>query len=309
VAEPATAYTIIYKVTTDGNESTETITARRPFESRVELRRGDALVARRVSRFGELVLEGEGIVRRLAVPPALGTSDVRPDVVLDDATKRGLAERREVRTIADRPCQVYRLGSTASDGTLVPIGTNEGEHADLCVDGRGLVLDEVWVQGGVTIRHRVAVDVDDHATIDESTFRLDGEGTAIDGRVHEEDAGESSLPATPAGFERRGHFSVTPAQLQTGTGEIPPPRTTSSDVWMRGNDFLVLERGVGAVAPHPYAIDIDLPHLGPAALIVDLRASEVRVDTPDGNTLRLYGTVAPSELLAIAAELLQAATG
>lgn len=247
-------------------------------------------------------------MRVLAVPPALGTSDLRPDVALPEAVERHLAERREVREVAGRRCQVFRVGSTASDGTLVPIGTTAEEHADVCVDEQGLVLEEWWVKDGEPIRQRVAIAVDADAETDDEDFELAGEGAAtrgpLDGSVVETDDVPTlvELPA-PDGYVRLGRYDVTAAQVQQpGSGEVPSPVTTVAEVWVRGADFVVLEHGFPAVEPHPYGIDAQT-ELGPAELIVDLRASELRFTTPDSRTVRLYGTVTPQELLALASTL------
>lgn len=268
------------------------------------MRAGGKVTARRVSRFGELVIEGDGGVQVLGVAPALGTSDVRPDAVLDDAVARGMAERREVREVAGLRCRVYRLGSSASDGTLVPVGTTDGEHADVCVGARGLVLEEWWIQQGEALRHRLAVDVEvDDVTFDDGTFTLPDEAPAgpTQGSVVEI---AGAITAAPSGFTVVGRFEVTPAQLQQpGTSEIPPARTSVAVVWRRGVDLLVLEHGPGSVPPTPFGIPTEVPGVGPAELVLDLRATELRFTSELGDTVRLYGAVPPGELLELAASL------
>lgn len=270
----------------------------------MEVRAGGEVTARRVSRFGELAIEGDGGVQVLGVAPALGTSDVRPDAVLDDAVARGMAERREVREVAGLRCRVYRLGSSASDGTLVPVDTTGGEHADVCVDARGIVLEEWWVQQGEALRHRLAVDVEvDDVSFVERTFTLPNEEPPgpTQGSVVEI---AGAITATPSGFTAVGRFEVTPAQLQQpGTSEIPPARTAVAVVWRRGVDILVLEHGPGSVPPTPFGIPTEVPGVGPAELIHDLRASELRFTTAGGDTVRLYGTLPPPELLELATSL------
>lgn len=292
------AFTITYRVSDRaGDELTERIAVRRPFSSRAP---------RRASRFGALAVEGEGNVRVLAVPPALGTADLRADAVLDDAADRGLAERRETRQVAHRDCQVYRLGSTASDGTLVPVGTTPGEHADVCVDEQGLVLEEWWVQGGEPLRHRLAVAIDVGAVDDD--FMLDGERVprrpSTDGSVVKTDRVdvEVELP-DPPGFRVMGRYAVTAAGVQQPVGAVPEPSTTLVDVWTRGPDFLALDQGRLDIEPAPHAIPIEIPDLGPGELLLDLRATELRFTTATGATVRLYGTLPPGDLLDLAATL------
>lgn len=307
--DAATDYRITYRVraaSADGvATSTEEVSVLRPFASRVEVRVDDEVIARRVSRFGELVIEGDGGVQVLGVSPALGTSDVRPDAVLEDAVERGMAERREVREVAGLRCRVYRLGSTASDGTLVPVGATGGTHADVCVDAHGLVLEEWWVQQGEALRHRLAVEVDlDDVSFTRSTFALPDEQPPgpTQGSVVEI---PGTATAAPSGFSVVGRYEVTAAQLQQpGSGEIPPARTVVAIVWRRGVDLLVLEEAPGALPPTTYGIPTEVPGVGPAELVLDLRASELRFTTDGGDTVRLYGTVTPDELLDLARSLL-----
>lgn len=307
--EATTEYRVTYRVraaSADGvATSTEEISVSRPFESRVVVRADGVVTARRVSRFGELVIEGDGGVQVLGVPPALGTSDVRPDAVLDDAVARGMAERGEVREVAGRRCRVYRVGSSASDGTLVPVNTTGGTHADVCVDAGGIVLEEWWVQQGEALRHRLAVDVEpDDVVLDDGTFTLPDEkppGPTQGGVVAA--PGPSFEP--PPGFTAVGRYEVTAAQLQQpGSNEILPGRTSLAEVWRRGADLLVLEEARGELPPTPYGIPIDVAGVGPAELVLDLRASELRFTTAGGDTVRLYGTVPPTELLELAASLI-----
>lgn len=310
IGEPVSEYRITYRVraaSADGvTTSTEEVSVARPFESRVVVRADGAVTARRVSRFGELVIEGDGGVQVLGVPPALGTSDVRPDAVLDDAVERGMAERREVREVDGRRCRVYRLGSSASDGTLVPVGTTGGEHADVCVDARGLVLEEWWVQQGHALRHRLAVDVEvDDVTFDDRTFTLPDEAPPGPTQGAVAEVVEGSGFATPSGFTDVGRYDVTVAQLQPpGSSEILPGRTSAAEVWRRGADLLVLEEAGGALPPTSFGIPTEVPGVGPAELVLDLRANELRFTTDAGDTVRLYGTVTPTELLDLARFLL-----
>jgi len=312
LGSPVTSYRITYRVRVaagdDVTESIETIAVERPFRSRVEVSIDGDRTGRRVSRFGALAIEGDGGMRVLAVPPALGTSDVRPDAALPDAVERGLAERREVREVAGRRCRVYRVGSTVSDGTLVPLGTTTGEHADVCVDGDGLVLEEWWVQQGDALRHRLATEVEIGAPLARDLFELDGEPPPgpSDGSVTVVPTPDPPPPSVLAGGHRwLGRYEITTAALQQpGSVEAAPARMSVVDVWTSGADFVVLEQAPGTLAPTPYGMAIVVPGVGRAELVVDLRATELRLTTADGSTVRLYGTVSASELTAIAGALL-----
>ena len=297
IEDPPRAYAITYRITSDGAESTERVVARRPFSSRVEVDAGGAVVARRVSRFATLVVEGDEATSSLTVSPALGTADVRPDAVLDSAVDAGIVERREVREVAGRTCQVHRFGSSAADGTIVPVGSTPGEHADVCIDGRGLVLEEWWVRDGKPLRQRLATDVDVGALVDDEMFTLTGERDAArsrsDGSIAPTTAPAAFRIEPPRRFETLGRYDLTIAQVE---------RTVIADVWTDGADLLVLEHGVGDVDPHPYGTPVDLGAAGAGELVLDLRASEVRVAL-GGLTVRVYGTIAPDALVDVARSL------
>ena len=320
-APPPTSYDITYRIeesaTDDIVTTTERAQVRRPFDSRVVTRRDGKVTTTRVSAFGLLLL-GSGERAVLGVPPALATGDLRPDVVLPEVAESRTMQKREQRRVAGRRCQVYRAGKTALSGELVPIASaKEAEYADLCIDSEGLLLEEVWqAETGRRVRRKVATRVRTNVTLADSVFSLQG----IERRSTEDGGGdiqpvdpERALPpglwvldSPPAGFTLQGKYAVLHPRIDLQQDPYNPQegRTASfADVWVRGPDFVVLDRGEGApFGPHPHAIKADLGALGEGETFVDLRSSEVRTTLSDGY-VRLYGTLPRAELIALAKTL------
>jgi hypothetical protein len=299
--------------------STDRVVVRRPFDSRIETRRGappgDALVTTQVAVFGRLAVEGQdGRQSTEAVPPAVGASDIRLAPVLQPALDRGLLRRRERRRVADRTCQVYRSGRSLGAGPLVP--PTGATHTDSCVDEAGLVLEEVVVDGGERLSRRVAVEVDDDPELGRGPFRTSAPTTPVDrggGSVREVDP-ESRPPGPfyelaggPEGFRRRGRYSVIPPQAENFADPSTRARIVAGvvDVWVRGADVLFVEVGgtLGGVPPfsrNPTSSPVDLGSFGEGELFVDARGNQVRVALDGGDYVRITGTLPPDRLAAIA---------
>jgi hypothetical protein len=310
--------------------STDKAEIRRPYDARVTSTIDGRITSVRASRFGALVIStGEG-PRSLVSPPAPATSDVRLASALPGALDGKAAELREQRQVIGRRCQVYRVGTTVAAGELVPVGSKAGEHADICVDANGLLLEEVWVQSGRPLQRRVATALDLEVDLPDDRFTLPGEealsieqGNGFLREVEPESAFEGSayrLGEPPAGFTYRGRYVVSPPKLspfQSPLDDQGPSAEQVSmvDVWDRGPDLLVLSQTIAAdavaVPPEaegsPVVDDVDLP-IGKGATFLDLRSNEVRVALPEDRFLRLAGTRPPSDLVAILRSL-RAETG
>jgi hypothetical protein len=321
---PPQAYEVEYRVEESATDrvvvNTQKVSVRRPFDARGEIRdsKGEVL-EQRLTVFGKLTIGTKGNRRLLGVPPALASADLRPDVVLPEAVTRGLLKPREQRRVAGRVCQVYRAAKTVSSGELVPLDkAKASEHADVCIDAAGLLLEEVWQNPeGRRLTRRVATRVDVAPSFDEKTFSVEGipdlPVTEGGGGVRPVDDGRPLpsgvflLDQVPEGFTMQGRYAVIQPKLdvmQDPLGASETPRSTSfTDVWVRGPDVLVLDRGdAAAFSAHPYGRTIDLGPLGQGETYVDLRTSEARATVRNGY-VRLYGTLPTDELVALARKL------
>ena len=303
--------------------STDKVWVRRPFESRLETWRGappgTEELSAQIGRFAMRRNESpaaEPVV--IGVPPSTAPSDVRLAPALDDALAHGLLERREVRRVLDRPCQVYRSGQLLSASSLTR--PTAAEHTDTCVDAAGLVLEELLVVDGEVLSRRVATEVEEDPQLDDGLF-VTGPRTleVADGGGLVRRMGEGLPPgeflvfdpaAIPAGFERVGRFNIIPSQPENFSD---PTRegareTSFADVFVRGADHLVIDQGgtlqgVDPFTQDPNAPRIDLGGLGAAEVRLSGLGVELRVKRSGGQFVRLRGTLDPQELAAIGRSL------
>jgi hypothetical protein len=262
---------------------------------------------------------------RLSTAPAKGTRtivspppaaiDPRPSLVVDRAVAEGLLERREQRLVGGQRCQVYRSRSPVSSTTIsaaLPTG-----HTDSCISREGLVLDEWQVVDGRAIRQRRAVEVDldgeDLAPVTDppTVTAAQGGGSVLPVDAATEPVGRFFvLDEPPAGFRLRGRYSLVPPQAGL-TDETERRRAVAStaDVYERGNDVLVVDRGNTlnldrAFQPRPEGRAVDLgPVFGEGELLLSWSGPEVRWGDEDGRFVRVYGTVPVEQVVAVAKAL------
>lgn len=305
--------------------NTERVWFRRPFESRIETYKGfpgDERSSLRQSVFGTFANASSGSDQplRIAAPPSIASGDVRFDPVIEEAIEESVIERREVRRVYGRLCQVYRAGGPVSAGDLKTYEEGASAYADVCLDENGIVLEEYWVEDGELLRRRAITELEIGVDIPDSMFdiTIEGSKSVSPGSIKKvpDDPSKSRvplwlLPETPEGFERRGRFTVTLSdqaipQLSGELGFSAAP-TSASDVYVRGPDILVIDQdpSLTAVATQESRpmIEVDLGELGKGTLVVDARMSEVRGLTAEGSLVRLFGTLPPSELVELARSL------
>src|SRR3954453_2903131 len=220
------AWHIVYRLEERGDVvSTDRVWVRRPFDSRLETWSGPPpgrqQGSEQVATFGRRIQRASkgGNAQTLALPPGVPASDVRIESVLNDAVDSGLMQRREVRRVAGRDCQVYRSGNLLNAGALHP--ATENEHADSCIDEAGLVLEELLWGDGRFISRRVAVSVEEPPSLPDQLFAVPETPIAVKeggGSVRPLVPGSRppgdfyELDSAPAGFQLRGRYSVIPPQ-------------------------------------------------------------------------------------------------
>ena len=325
VVAPAPApvsYRIVYRVEDVGPEigyRTDVVSVRRPWESRLDSRSGrppgDEELSSQVATFGQRRTHAVGqdpVVLELG--PALPASDVRTAAVLEPAVAAGRIERREVRRVAGRLCQVYRSGDYLSAVSLSPPA--EELHADSCVDGAGLLLEEVLVSEGKPIARRVAVEVEEGVALADDRFPT-GEPTldASKGGGSLRRLAEGSTPpgpffvadAIPEGFTATGRFSLVPPQAENfgedGTRQAFQ-RAGIVDVYVRGIDVLVVEQGATLQGAPPFEPDptnptVDLAAFGTGEVRFSALGNSVRAQRAGGRYVQATGTLPHDELAAV----------
>lgn len=316
------SYRIVYRVEDVGEEiayRTDVVSVRRPWESRLESRSGrppgDEELSSQVATFGQRINRTPGQDPAvIELGPVLPASDLRLEHVLGPAVAAGRLERREVREVLGRRCQVYRAADYLSASAIAP--PTPELFADSCVDAAGLLLEEVLFSEGDAIARRVAVEVDESPSLDDDLFpsgepsveaskgggsmqRL-VDGTSTPGTFYVADA-------LPEGFVAVGRWSVVPPQAENFGEDITREgfrRAQVSDVYERGADVLILEQGATLQGAPPFEIDptnptIDLGAFGAGEVRFSALGNQVRALLPGGKFVQATGPLPPDELAAV----------
>lgn len=325
-ADPAETYQVTYRIEDSaGDVLTEVVAVRRPFDSRTETYRGEGtdgtLVDVEETEMGIVVTQREG-TPDVGLAPAPGVPDARFAEVADDAVRLGLLERRELREVAGRTCQVFR---TAPETGLGFQPSAQDDYLDLCVDRAGVLLEEWEISGGRPLRQRVAVAVRTGLDLDrDDLFRLP-HMTSVDAnkgggsvrRVDPTSEPEGTfwvLDAPPAGFRFIGRFALVPPQAALANpeqrGEVI---ASTADVYVRGADLLVVDRGgrldrAAAFAASDELPDVEIDGIGTADFLASKSGGELRLILEDDRFIRVYGTV-PLDVLRETAESLRRTDG
>lgn len=329
-AEPA-AYRIVFRLEqTTGNVddvtvSTDVVSVQRPFQSRLDTKRGappgGALLSVQVGRFGHIETRGQNrATATIAAVPGVAPSDVRIGSIVGDLLERGQAELREQREVVGRRCQVLRTGRPLSSLGIAP--PSEAEYADNCVDAEGLVLEELYVVDGSPLSRRVATSVDTSPDLAETLFRTQKVTIPVEkggGSVQEVAADRGpegddpfwELPAPPGGHTHMGRYSVVPPQAENFSDPLRRKfiLATVADVYTDGPDLIVVDQGSTleggqAFTPAPEGTPtVDVGELGSAEIHLDAHGAELRVHTRAGAFVRAYGTVPVDSLARVLREL------
>jgi hypothetical protein len=328
------AYEVTYRVASPGSDTEETWTLRPPFDlHRVIRGRGKVVEvdeqalgvsASQTFTSGAPASQPQPVV--ISPPPAAPA--LRPGPVVADAVARGMLVAREQRMVAGRRCQVYRTGTETGGGEFVaPPAQASGDHIDMCVDADGLLLEAFETYRGKTLRQRVATRVNANVTIDDGTFaQLPRERTVSPakggGSVRRMDPTSEPLgpflvaSAAPEGFTFEGRYEVIPPQADlTNPATRGSAVAAVSDVWVRGPDMIVLERGARLDKSNPFELSAKFPDvdLGPVAGVGDFvpgtTGADVRSLLGSGRFMHLYGTVNLGTLTSLARSLRETNTG
>jgi len=319
------AYRLAYRVETFGAGervvSRDELEIRRPFDGRTRKREGakatDAVRSEQIGVFGRIHVprSSDASPVLLETGPALAPSDLRIRPVLEDLLDAGLAEAREWREVGGRPCQVIRFGGPISSGTVPLALEPKREYADACVDDRGLVLEELWVETGRVQRRRLATAVRVEDPVREDAFAVGaGDALPVDqggGSMRPVDpassyAGDFWVLDTPPLPTYEGRWAVVnPAGGDPATDEVKDRRLGYvADVWRGGIDVVVVEQGSTAGGVPPFELGagprVTVEGLGEGEFVPDLRTSEVRLLQSNGHFVRVRGTLARAGLEALA---------
>jgi len=293
---------------------------RRPFEGRREVRAGTSLsgtlVSLAVTSFGRSLTQSAGSdALVLAVPPQPPVADLRRTLVASKGNRA--LSTVGTRTISGRTCIRYRMPTSVANGGPVQGRATAANHTDLCIDGQSLVLARTDVAGGKQVHDEEAITVRTGATaVQDDLFATPAPTLDLQhggGFIRPVDPSSRppgtfyELAAPPAGFTLKGRYATAPPQPENYRTDNPTTRAARVagvvDVYVRGPDFIAVDRGgtLGGVAPFaadPKATRIDLGSLGTGELVENLLVTNARVALAGGHYLRVVGTASPESMYA-----------
>ena len=332
ITEASTAYTVTYRVETYPEDGTDTVTTqdfaiRRPFDSRI-VSKADAppggteqwSISTSLGLYQQST-QAEGATAEVFAPTtALG--DYRLDASLSDLVADGTFVLRERRTLLGRECQVYRTGSPLESYTVT--APTETDYSDVCVDGAGLMLEEVSIAAGEVIQHQVATAVDPVADLDDDDFVVSATPTDLAGGGSElEEIDSVSAPVTgywslsepPEGYELQHRYvlrqNVTDTSADTSDTTAADATVVAEsyiDVFVDGTNVVSVHQGPLSVDPgfdSSASKDVETSNLGTVQTASGVSGTVVSA-TPTSPTdwfIQVTGTIPRTDLLAIVEQL------
>ena len=188
---PSTSYRAVYRAEThqeaEVTVSTEEVAVQRPFDGRVAILEGEppggASRFEGRSTFGVYAnYTDSGAVQAAADAPTVALGDLRLAASLDELLRQGLfvlGDRRRAQLGGEtRECQTYRTGSPLQSLKITaPTGS---DYVDVCLDGTGLILEELVVAGGNVSQRLIATSLEPEPTLDPALFKIDAERVGPD---------------------------------------------------------------------------------------------------------------------------------
>jgi hypothetical protein len=214
---------------------------------------------------------------------------------------------------------VYRTGQAIE--TLQVEAPTDADHADVCIDRAGLVLEEVAVVAGKLSFREVALEVDDAASLGDDVFAIQGDPLPL-GQGGSElrpldpsaapTAGYWQFATAPPGFEHRGRYVLRePAPESSSTTTAPgttsAPLESYVDVYVNGPTMLVVHQGPSAAEPTrdtTRAPALDAGGLGSGHLLAGLVGSTLVTEPRTGWFVEITATL-PSTTIGELAVTLQ----
>jgi hypothetical protein len=316
------SYRIVYRSESRAGDdvvvNTDEVVVDRPFDARSQTRAataGSKTRAKTVNAFGRLATDRTV----LAVGPSPASLDRRADVFFPAAVEDGFAAARELRRIANRTCRIFRIAGSSATPSLEKVSDADDDYSEVCVDEAGLILEELGVVDGKLLTRRIATRVDEDPKVDDGIFDLGAPtlGVRQGGGSVRRMADDSRPPGNPfwepedapGGFRHRGRYAVVPPQ----SGFDDPTQRSqliafTSDVWVDGRDAIVVEQGATLGGSEPFEEDlssefVDVGDIGEGELVYGYITTEVRFLLGGGRFVRVFGTVEPKRLLAMARSL------
>lgn len=299
--DPPLSYRLTYRVDEfrpgkPAGTRLQILSVRRPFDGRNQTSEDDgsepAAIVSTIDRVWRLTSDGPEDLGPKAPSTAVG--DARPLLAMGRAIHEGLAKQAGRARVRGRACTRYAVAQPPGKPLSAP---GPIARTELCVDRRGLVLEEKVFSGRTLSRVRRAIEVEIDPDLPPEIFLAPRPRSGADATVHvrklaDDEAADPEPPAVrlPDGFTREGRWLVE----RTADGT-----RTLAAVWTRGPDLLIAETARGPAAPWPPAVQpVAVRRDGGAGaeLVLDLVASQVRWTAGDAHR-RVYGTLPVEQLL------------
>lgn len=271
ITETAESYRIRYLLESFGAGEPKvfdyTLTVRRPFDQDQDYKDGGALVFRQIQNFGvgALYQQVNPVPEVVRASPAIAETDTRFSAIIDDLVADGIYLPKERRKVLDSECVVYRTGSAV--GAREFTKAKPTNYADICIDARGFVLEELSVQDGKVFARRTAVeleltpaDLSALAIPTDATVSPTTEFSEIPTNVKPDD--NYHAIALPNGYSLKGRYKVV-----EGTDQ-PEPKTTYSDVYVKGLSTIIVRQGLET---EEAKIEFDTAETRPVPAMLDAR--------------------------------------
>jgi hypothetical protein len=332
ITDAVNAYTVTYRVETYGDDGTDTVTTqdfavRRPFDAHIAGKQ-DAppggneqwSVATSIGLYQQST-PADGASAEVSAPStALG--DYRLDASLSDMVADGSFVLRERRTLLGRECQVYRTGSPLESYTVT--APTDTDYSDVCIDGAGLMLEELSVATGDVSQHQIATAVDPAADLGDDDFVISATPTDLAGGGRElEEIDTATAPLTgfwsfsepPEGYEIQHRYVLRenvsdPSADTSDTTAVDATVVAESyiDVFVDGANVITVRQGPTSVDPgfdSSAAKNVATANLGTVQATSGVSGSVVSA-TPTSPTdwfIQVSGTIPRTDLLAIVEQL------
>lgn len=333
ISSSPAAYTAQYRLDSydekgKATTTTQDYTIRRPFDAKIVAKIGappggteNFSIIGTLGLYSQTSAGSAANVTHGAPQTALG--DYRFDGALTDLVAQGLFVARERREVLGRECQVYRTGQSLE--TFSVAGPAEDSYSDVCIDSSGLVLEEVSVLANKVSERRIATKVDVAAKPADSVFAITGTPSTIAAGGQEFNSiSSTTVPTTgywlldepPAGYTLQGRYvlrvpaasSDTAATTTTTAGQEPPVTESYVDVYVDGENAILIEQGPTAAEPSTVATsgaEVDAGALGTAHMAAGIVGSALAA-TPAATVpwfVHVTGSVPLAEIKKVASAL------
>jgi len=343
ITKPLATYGIKYDSTYNNAGTTSTSTndylVQRPFDSALSIKAPDPETNTdfsAVSAIGIKSYLSGGQASAQTDVPAAGLADFRFDASITDLVADGSYVLKERRTLIGRECQMYRTGQSPETYSMAPpTATN---YTDVCIDGSGLILEEIVVVNGSFQQHMVATSVNESPTIASAAFKpladpplLSASGSTLAPL----DATKVPVPGywvfatPPVGYTLQSRYTyaqnIADPAADTTSASIPATVAAAGtattvaktiivpsyvDVYVNGQNYIVVHQGPTSVIPTDdatAATAVTSPTLGSVKAKPDLNGTTMLITpaSPASWFVEVTGTMSKDALGTIANTLTQ----